>query len=423
MDSDERHWIQAPSPAPLVGKPETRRRSIGGALFATGTVLLLVGGLAFGIERHHAQHLDAVAAARQETSFVPDVRVAAVRSSGDTISVTLPATTEAYQMANVYARASGYIDKRFVDIGSRVEAGQPLADISAPELVHQRTLAEANLTQTEANLRQAQSNEELARVTNLRTAQLTGEGWATRQQGDTDRLTYDARRDATAVAEANIAAQQAQVQVLRQQTDYLQVVAPFRGVVTQRNVDVGSLVQADATSGTFMFTVMNSDVLRIQLYVPQDAAFGLKPGIEAVVHVPEMPDRVFRGTVTRIADALQPDTRTLLTEIDVPNPDGALSPGVYCTVELRIPRKTPSLIVAGDALIFDSSGLHVAVVENGVAHFRPIAETRDLGTEIEVAAGVKSGDQVILNPPVDLTDGARVKVRPQVIAAKNTGAG
>jgi multidrug efflux pump subunit AcrA (membrane-fusion protein) len=130
------------------------------------------------------------------------------------------------------------------------------------------------------------------------------------------------------------------------------VVAPFDGVITQRNIDVGSLVQADATSGTFMFTLMHSDVMRIQLYVPQDEAFGVAPGTQAVVRVPEMPGRDFPGTVTRIADALQPGSRTLLTEIDVPNPDHALSPGVYCNVELKIPRKTPSLdrSVRGDHL-------------------------------------------------------------------------
>ena len=159
-----------------------------------------------------------------------------------------------------------------------------------------------------------------------------------------------------------------------------------------------ALVQADATSGTFLFTLMHSDVIRIQLYVPQDEAFGITPGVEAVVRVPEMPGRDFPGTVTRIADALQPGTRTLLTEIDVPNPDHALSPGVYCTVELKIPRKTPSLIVPSEAIVFNRDGLNVAVVENGVARIHHVTVVRDFGTTVEVNAGVKDGDQVILNP-------------------------
>src|SRR4029079_4295077 len=121
---------------------------------------------------------------------------------------------------------------------------------------------------------------------------------------------------------------------LHQQKIYQHVVAPFDGVITQRNIDIGSLVQADATTGTFMFTIMQGNVIRTQVFVPQDAAFGVRPGIDAVVKVPEIPDRSFPGTVTRIADALQPGSRTLLTEIDIPNPDGALAPGIYCTVEL-----------------------------------------------------------------------------------------
>jgi RND family efflux transporter MFP subunit len=199
--------------------------------------------------------------------------------------------------------------------------------------------------------------------------------------------------------------------VLYQQKDYQSVVAPFDGVITQRNVDVGALVQADATTGTFMFTIMQANVIRAQVYVPQGQAYGLAPGVGAAVRVPEIPDRTFPGKVTRIADALQPGTRTLLTEVDIPNPDGALSPGMYCTIELHIPRKTPSLLVPADAVIFNSGGLQVAVVENGVAHIRRISVARDLGTEIEVRDGVNPGDQVVLNPPIDLVDGGRVVAR------------
>jgi RND family efflux transporter MFP subunit len=181
--------------------------------------------------------------------------------------------------------------------------------------------------------------------------------------------------------------------------------------VTRRNIDVGSLVQADATSGTFMFTLTQSDVIRIRLYVPQDAAIGVKPKVDAVIRVPEIPERSFAGKVTRIADALDAATRTLTTEIDVPNPDGELSPGIYCTVELKIPRRTPSLIVPGGAIVFDRDGLHVLVVRDGVARSRKITEIRDFGTEVEVSDGVKQGDRVILTPPVDLEDGGKVQIR------------
>jgi RND family efflux transporter MFP subunit len=134
-------------------------------------------------------------------------------------------------------------------------------------------------------------------------------------------------------------------------------------------------------------------------------------GDDAIVRVPEMPKRNFPGKVTMIAGALAPGTRTLLTEIDVPNPDGALTPGTYCTVELRIPRRTPSFIVPADAVIFNQDGLHVAVVENGIVHMHMITITRDFGTEVEVRDGVENGDKVILNPPVDLQEGSKVQTR------------
>jgi multidrug efflux pump subunit AcrA (membrane-fusion protein) len=145
--------------------------------------------------------------------------------------------------------------------------------------------------------------------------------------------------------------------------------------------------------------------------VPQDAAIGVRPGVDAAVRVPEIPDRTFPGKVARIANALDPTTRTLMTEIDVPNSDSELSPELYGTVELKIPRRTPSLIVPAAAIVFDRDGLHVLVVENGVVHSRKITEVRDLGIEVEVSDGVKQGDQVVLSPPVDLDDGGKVQVR------------
>jgi RND family efflux transporter MFP subunit len=220
-----------------------------------------------------------------------------------------------------------------VDIGDRVKEGQLLAEIVAPELDHQITQAQATLGQLRAALRQAQANLGLAQVTWNRDSPLVSQGWVTQQQGTIDVQNLKAQQAAVGVAEANVAAQDAQLLVLNQQKAYQRVVAPFDGVITQRNIDVGSLVQADAVSSTFMFTIMQSNVMRTQVFVPQEQAFGLSPGVEAVVRVPEIPDRTFSGTVTRIADALQPGTRTLLTEVDIPNTDGALTPGIYCTIE------------------------------------------------------------------------------------------
>jgi RND family efflux transporter MFP subunit len=172
-------------------------------------------------------------------------------------------------------------------------------------------------------------------------------------------------------------------------------------------------VQGNANTGTFMFEIMQKNVIRVWVYVPQDAAFGVAPGVDAIVRVPEMPDRGFPGKVTRIADALQSGTRTLLTEIDIPNPDGALPPGVYCSVELKIPRRTLSLLVPADAIIFNRNGIQVAVANHGKVEMRKIEVKRDLGTRVEVDSGIKAGDQVILNPPVTLADGNKVRALPE----------
>lgn len=390
-----------------------RRPRRAGRLAGFGLILVAGTALAAGAWSHYAERRQVLATAEQQRNFVPQVRVATVEPSTNIDVVKLPATTSAFASANIFARASGYIGTRAVDIGDHVKTGQLLAEIVAPELDHQIAQAEATLAQLNSSLQQAQANQKLAKVTWDRDRPLVDKGWLTAQQGTIDEQTLKAQEAAVAVAQANIKAEEAQLQVLRQQKLYQRVVAPFDGVITQRNIDVGSLVQADATSGTFMFTLQQGNVIRTQVFVPQDAAFGLKPGIAAVVRVPEIPNRTFPGTVTRIADALQPGSRTLLTEVDIPNPDAALASGIYCTVELHIPRKTPSYRISADAVIFNAGGMQVAVVENGVVHLRKIGVLRDLGPEVEVDSGVKPGDQVILNPAVDLAEGAKVQTKPQ----------
>jgi RND family efflux transporter MFP subunit len=401
---------RAPEPSTHV-----KRRGRKGRLIVLGVavvlVLVLVGALTAGAWTHLTQYRLSADAAEQERDFIPSVRVASVKPSSEFDVVKLQATTSAFATANIFARASGYIATREVDMGDRVKQGQLLVEIVAPELDHQIAQAEATLSQLKWALQQAEANRVLAQITWDRDRPLVQKGWVTAQQGSIDEQTLKAREAAVSVAEANVTAEEAQLQVLHQQKLYQRVVAPFDGVITQRNIDVGSLVQADATSGTFMFTIMQGNVIRTQVFVPQDAAFGLTPGIDAAVHEPEIPDRAFPGTVTRIADAIQPGSRTLLTEIDIPNPDGTLKPGIYCTIELHVPRRTPSFTVSADAIIFNQAGLQVAVVEDGVVHLRKVGVVRDLGRQVLINSGVKRGDQVILNPAVDLSEGARVKTR------------
>jgi RND family efflux transporter MFP subunit len=399
-------------------RPQARHRW-GGRLFTLGGFLLLGCGIAFGAWGHYSQQQQVTATAEQERNFVPILRTATVEPSPATMSVFLPGTTAAFATANIYARATGYIAQRNVDIGDRVKAGDLLAQLSVPELDDQISQNEATLDQLKSALEQAEASLKLAQITWGRDEPLVNKGWVTQQQGTVDVQTVKGREAAVAVAQHNVTAQENVVKQLRQNRDYASVVAPFDGVITQRNVDVGTLVQGNATSGTFMFEIMQKDVIRVWVYVPQHAAFGVAQGVDAVVRVPELPDRELSGTVTRIADAQHSGTRTLLTEVDLPNPDGVLRSGVYCMVELKIPRRTPSFVVPADALIFNRSGLQVAVVNNSKAEVRKVRVTRDFGTRVEVDTGIKAGDQVIINPPVDLVAGRKVQVRRTEAAATN----
>jgi RND family efflux transporter MFP subunit len=393
-------------------RPDTRRRW-SRFLFGGSAFLLLAVGLAFGTSRSYSQQREVIATADHARDFVPSVRVATVGASPGNIVVTLPATTAAFADANIYARATGYIGKRNVDIGDHVKQGELLAELGVPELDEQIAQNESTLEQFKAAVQQAQANSTLAQATWGRDKPLLRDGWVTGHQGDIDLQTVKANEAAVSVAQANVAAQERLLRVLHQNRAYASVVAPFDGTITQRNVDVGSLVQGNANTGTFMFEIMQKDVIRVRVYVPQDAAFGVAPGVEATVRVPEIPGRTFRGKVTRIAEALQTGTRTLLTEIDISNPGGELQPGTYCTVELNILRKTPSFLVPADATIFNQNGMQVAVLKDGTAHIHKVSVTRDLGTQVEVDDGVEQGDLVIINPPITLSDGSKVRARAE----------
>src|SRR6266851_2603790 len=427
-DLDAPPALKGPPPRPLLPPPDgdtlelppsapARRRGSGRLLLGLGVLMLFIGALAFGVWQHYEQHRQVGDTAEQQANFVPNVRVEEVAQRQGRLHVSLPGTTLAFEAANIYARASGYVLKRYVDIGDHVKAGQLLAEITAPEVDAQVAQYQNSLQQAQATQRQNEAQRSSTQVTSKRISILANEGWATKELGDTDWYNYQAQHHATTAAQYNAAAIEQQLKYYNQQKFYQQVVAPFDGVVTQRNIDVGSLITADATSGTSMFSMVHSDVIRVWVYVPQDDAFGVSPGVEAVIRVPAMPNLTFHGTVTRIANALQPGTRTLLTEVDIPNPDGALQPGVYCTVELKIPRKSPALIVPASAIIFNQNGMQVAVAENGIVHLRKIAITTDFGTEVQVSEGVKDGDKVILQPPVNLADGDKVQIIPEPSAA------
>jgi RND family efflux transporter MFP subunit len=387
---------------------ERRRRRVARWLGLSAIVVLgaLVGVGAWGEVSRKA---DTIATLTAEHNAVPLVRTALLKPLDAPRQVSLPGSTEAFDTATLYARATGYIAKRNADIGSRVHAGEVLAVIAAPDLDQQLAQARAQVIQLQAALEQSRANMELANVTNRRQSQLANLGWTSQQGGDQARLTYAGSIAAVGVARANLQAQQAQVSRLEELTGFERVVAPFDGVITSRQIDVGSLVAADANSGTPLFSIAHTAVLRVQIYVPQEAYFGLKDGQQAEVTVPELPGRVFHGRLARNASALQDTTRTVLAEVDVDNADGTLAPGIYTVVHLDEPQLYPVVSVPSQAIIFDKDGLQAAVDENGVARLRRLDVAADDGGTVDVRAGLRPGDQLILNPPIGVTDGMRVR--------------
>ncbi|WP_158744022.1 efflux RND transporter periplasmic adaptor subunit [Acidisphaera sp. L21] len=360
--------------------------------------------------------------------FVPTVQVAKAKLEDGPVTFTLPGTVSAFDQATIYARATGYIAERRVDIGSRVKKGDLLFRISAPDLDQQLAQANAQLVQTQAALAQsnaqvdqAKSSTRLANVTNGRTSTLANLGWETRQNADNTRLglagsqaSQEAAQAAVKVAQANLAAQYATMQRLQQLKDYENVTAPFDGVVTSRNVDAGDLVSADSNgAGNTLLTIAHDNVVRVQINVPQSGAIGIHDGLDAKIYVPELPNRVFTGKVARSAVALAQSSRTMQAEVDVPNADGTLRPGLYVTVEIAIPRTSPGVVIPSEAVLFNGDGLRSMVVgDGGVVHMHDIAIYRDFGTSVEVNKGLAGGDSVVLSPPLTVADGGRVKVQP-----------
>ena len=392
--------------APVDPRVRDRRRRAARRLGAAA-VLVLAALVAVGVWHHVSRYTEAVAVLQAEHTALPLVRTAIMKPADAPRKLDLAGSIQAFDSATLFARATGYIGKRNVDIGSRVHAGDVLAVISAPDLDQQLAQARAQLAQMEAAVVQAEANTKLAQVTNSRTAHLLKGGWTSAQQGDTDRLKFDSSVAATSVARANLMAQRAQVNRLEQLAGFEKVKAPFDGVITSRQVDVGSLVTADANNGTPLFSIAHTSVLRVQVYVPQNDFFGLKDGQAAEVTVPELPGRVFPGTLARNAGALQPDTRTVLAEVDVDNANGTLAPGLYAIVHLRVPRTYPVFVVPSQAVIFDKNGLSAAVYDNGMIHLRKLDLAADNGASVEVRAGLRPGDRLVLNPPIGVTDGMR----------------
>ncbi|HEX9578419.1 MAG TPA: efflux RND transporter periplasmic adaptor subunit [Myxococcales bacterium] len=325
--------------------------------------------------------------------------------------LTLPAGLAPNQKTLVYARANGYVNRWLVDIGDRVEKGQLLLQLDTPELDKQLAQARASLMQTVAALAQAQANREYAWITARREAELFAKQLISAQENDqarTQAAIWDANVSA---ARANVAAQRANVGQLQQLVSFGKVYAPYAGTITRRLVDVGTLVNAGAgANAAALFEIVSTDPLQAFVDVPQVFAPSVRVGAEAKIAVRNFRDRVFTGHVTRTAGALDAASRTLRTEVDLPNPTGELLAGMYVDVSLDVAVSHQVIRVPSSAIISDARGIHVGVVDgSGKVHLVAVTPGLDNGSTIDVVAGLSGGEQVIAAPPSDVTDGMQVQ--------------
>src|SRR5947207_2941547 len=398
--------MSAPAPAVMPALDTHRLRRIllaAGAVFAALSVVGVVPRL---VLRHRLRtDADAVRTGLQLVS-TPNPRRAP-----EVIEIPLPGSMEAILETGIYARTDGYLTARYVDIGDRVRKGQQRADIDTPEVDQQLMQAIATIAQDKANVVKFEADLALARTT-LQRYVAAGPGTVSKQQIDERTSAVTDAEKVVDAARATVYADEANVHRLLDLQSFQKVYAPFDGVITVRNVDPGSLISAGSTSGTReLFRLAQVDVLRIFVYVPQSYAPDIRAGQSADVSVRELPGRVFQGTVTRTAGAIDPTSRTLLTEVQVPNPERLLLSGSYATVRFKVQRAEPPLVVPQSALLIDANGVRVALVDaDGTLHYRPIQIGRDYGNDAEVLSGLETTDVVATGISANIAEGSRVEI-------------
>jgi RND family efflux transporter MFP subunit len=348
--------------------------------------------------------------AQRQEQTLPRVEVIQVGRSSHNSELQLPGSVQAITEAPVLARATGYIGRRMGDIGDRVRAGQPLVEIEAPELEQQVQQAAASLQQSQSALDQAIANEEqgkadleFARATAQRWSNLFKRGVVSQHENEQYNTQYQSKiasvkalEKAVAAQRGNIAVAEANLARLREMQSYCVVKAPFDGIITLRNVDVGALVNAGST---LLFRIAQTGTVRIYVNVPQMNASFVRVGQPARLHVTNLPGRYFTGAVARTANSLDPASRTMLVEVHASNRDGALLPGMYAQVELSSARGEPPLLIPSEALISRADGTTVATVRpDHTVHLQKIEVGRDYGDRLEVIGGLREGDTILSNP-------------------------
>lgn len=373
----------------LPAKPSRGARLV---LIALGIVLvaLAIFGIVKRVQARHALTEDT------QRNAIATVATITPKAAPENQALTLPGTVASWQDAQVYARTTGYVAKWFVDIGAKVKKGQRLADLDTPDVDNQ-------LLQGKAQMRTDQANEAFAKVTADRYAKLATQGLVAQQTADQYMAQY--RADT-----ATVQADQANVARLQNMEDFKHIDAPYEGVVTQRNLNIGALVDAGA-SGSNLFVIADTSKLRVYVDVPETYAANVHIGMPADVTLNTYGAKPIAGTVARTADSLDPTTRTLRTEIDVDNGDRLLVPGVYANVKLALSTATHNYIVPANTLLFRSEGLRVALVDGQQhVHLQPVTIGRDFGSTVEIAEGLNDSDRIVLSPPDSLYEGQRVHV-------------
>jgi RND family efflux transporter MFP subunit len=376
--------------------PSARPRSARGYLIAIVVLivvaLIVVGGI--------VPRLNATKALKIETNELATPTVATIlpKRGAPQQEIVLPGNMQAFIDSAIYARTNGYVKSWTVDIGAHVKAGQLLADIETPEVDQQ-------LDQAKADLNTARANFHLSEITATRYQDLLKTDSVSKQDVDNANGDFEAKKAMVASAESN-------VRRLQELQSFEKIYAPFDGVITARNTDIGHLIDSGASGGTAteLFHIASLRKLRVYVNVPQQYSQAAKPGLLADVTLPEFPGRLFTGTLVRTANSIDASSRTLLVEVDVENPGGVLFPGAYTEVHLKLPSGASTFILPVSTLIFRSAGLQVATVssDNKVA-LTPIVIGRDYGTEVEVVSGLSEGDSVIVSPPDSLVAGESVR--------------
>jgi len=387
-----------PAPAPGSAQspnPQATPPSRSGRLALIVLVILLLAG-GFSIARRLTER--GALAKETEKLAIPTVGVTKPATEPAADQLVLPAQLLPYVDSPIFARTNGYLLRWTRDIGSHVNKGDLLAEIDTPEVDQELSQAKAARQQTEAQLQLAKS---------------TAERWINLRKTDSvSQQEADQQSSAYTQAQANFAAADANVRRLQQLESFKRVYSPITGVVTRRNTDVGALITAGSTGARELFNVAQVDPLRVFVSVPQTNSPSIRAGLPAYIELGEFPGQKFTGKVVRTADAIDPSTRTLLTEIDVPNPGGRLLPGSYAEVHFAVPIQVTGMSVPVNALLFRPEGPRVAVVgSDHRVRLKAVSIGRDFGTKVEILGGLDPNDQIVLNPADSLEEGQEVNVK------------